>query len=193
MNNYEINKYHRKSIRLQGYDYSQKGMYFITICVKDKECIFGSISNGEMILNNIGHIVAHEWRNTSEIRDNVAIHDFIIMPNHLHGIIEITYNKNNQERVGDFISPKETIGSIIRGFKITTIKKIKDLIDPVGKNSHSSSNGNSMIEEWIINHLPQIWQRNYYEHIIRDYDDHQRIANYINTNPLRWDVDVFNH
>lgn len=66
-------------------------MYFITICVKDKECIFGSISNGEMILNNIGHIVAHEWRNTSEIRDNVAIHDFIIMPNHLHGIIEITY------------------------------------------------------------------------------------------------------
>ena len=50
-----------------------------------------------------------------------------------------------------------------------------------------------MIEEWIISHLPQIWQRNYYEHIIRDYDDHQRIANYINTNPLRWDVDVFNH
>ena len=89
MNNYEINKYHRKSIRLQGYDYSQKGMYFITICVKDKECIFGSISNGEMILNNIGHIVAHEWSNKTEIRYIVYIHDIIIMTNHFHGIIDI--------------------------------------------------------------------------------------------------------
>ena len=105
MNNYEINKYHRRSIRLQGYDYSQKGMYFLTICVKDKECIFGTISNGNMILNVIGHIVANEWENTPNIRDNIALHDYVIMPNHLHGIIEITYNKNNKEKISEFVSP----------------------------------------------------------------------------------------
>ena len=187
MNNYEINKYHRRSIRLQEYDYSQKGIYFLTICVKDKECIFGTISDGNMILNAIGHIVANEWENTPNIRDNIALHDYIIMPNHLHGIIEITYNKNNEAQVGDFISPKKSIGAIVRGFKIATIKRIKALMSTVGEND------NSPIEEWIINHLPQIWQRNYYEHIIRNYEDHARIANYINTNPLRWDEDMFNH
>ena len=187
MNNYEINKYHRRSIRLQGYDYSQKGMYFLTICVKDKECIFGTISDGNMILNVIGHIVANEWENTPNIRDNIALHDYVIMPNHLHGIIEITYNKNNEEQVGDFVSPKKSIGAIVRGFKIATIKRIKALISTVEENDSSP------IEEWIINHLPQIWQRNYYEHIIRNYEDHERIANYINTNPLRWNEDMFNH
>ena len=66
-----------------------------------------------------------EWENTPNIRDNIALHDYIIMPNHLHGIIEITYNKNNEAQVGDFISPKKSIGAIVRGFKIVTHKKDK--------------------------------------------------------------------
>ena len=193
MNNYYYNPdiHHRRSIRLQGYDYAQKGMYFITLCVQERECIFGTIFENRMFLNEIGQIVADEWVNTMNIRDNVIIHDFIVMPNHLHGIVEITYNKNDKCLIGEFVSPTKSIGAIVRGFKIATTKRIKNFITPVGANGNSP-NGNYPLQEWIINHLPHIWQRNYYEHIIRDYNDHERIANYINTNPSRWEEDMFN-
>ena len=200
MNNYYYNPdiHHRRSIRLQGYDYAQKGMYFITLCVQERECIFGTIFENRMFLNEIGQIVTDEWVNTMNIRDNVIIHDFIVMPNHIHGIVEITYNKNDECLIGEFVSPTKSIGAIVRGFKIATTKRIKNFITPVGANgnsplnSNSPFNGNSFQQEWIINHLPHIWQRNYYEHIIRDYNDHERIANYINTNPSRWEEDMFN-
>ena len=200
MNNYYYNPdiHHRRSIRLQGYDYAQKGMYFITLCVQERECIFGTIFENRMFLNEIGQIVTDEWVNTMNIRDNVIIHDFIVMPNHIHGIVEITYNKNDECLIGEFVSPTKSIGAIVRGFKIATTKRIKNFITPVGANgnsplnSNSPFNSNSFQQEWIINHLPHIWQRNYYEHIIRDYNDHERIANYINTNPSRWEEDMFN-
>ena len=181
-------------------------MYFITLCVQERECIFGTIFENRMFLNEIGQIVADEWVNTMNIRDNVIIHDFIVMPNHIHGIVEITYNKNDECLIGEFVSPTKSIGAIVRGFKIATTKRIKNFITPVGANGNSpngnspngnspngnSPNGNYPLQEWIINHLPHIWQRNYYEHIIRDYNDHERIANYINTNPSRWEEDMFN-
>nr|WP_314288660.1 transposase [uncultured Capnocytophaga sp.] len=198
MNNYYYNPdiHHRRSIRLKGYDYAQKGMYFITLCVQERECIFGTIFENRMFLNEIGQIVANEWVNTMNIRDNVIIHNFIVMPNHIHGIVEITYNKNDECLIGEFVSPTKSIGAIVRGFKITTTKRIKNFITPVGANGNSpnsnSPNANSPLQEWIINHLPHIWQRNYYEHIIRDYNDHERIANYINSNPSRWEEDMFN-
>ena len=198
MNNYYYNPdiHHRRSIRLKGYDYAQKGMYFITLCVQERECIFGTIFENRMFLNEIGQIVANEWVNTMNIRDNVIIHNFIVMPNHIHGIVEITYNKNDECLIGEFVSPTKSIGAIVRGFKIATTKRIKNFITPVGANGNSpngnSPNGNYPLQEWIINHLPHIWQRNYYEHIIRDYNDHERIANYINSNPSRWEEDMFN-
>ena len=82
-------KYHRKSIRLKNFNYSQAGAYFVTICTYDKEGVFGEIINGEMNLNDIGKIVELEWMKTSEIRKNVILDLFVIMPNHLHGIIII--------------------------------------------------------------------------------------------------------
>ena len=81
--------YHRKSIRLKDYDYSQAGAYFVTICTNDKGCAFGEINDGEMHLNDIGKIVESEWMKTGEIRKNVLIDEFFVMPNHLHGIIII--------------------------------------------------------------------------------------------------------
>ena len=127
MNNYYYNPdiHHRRSIRLKGYDYAQKGMYFITLCVQERECIFGTIFENRMFLNEIGQIVANEWVNTMNIRDNVIIHNFIVMPNHIHGIVEITYNKNDECLIGEFVSPTKSIGAIVRGFKITTTKRIK--------------------------------------------------------------------
>ena len=85
--------HHRHSIRLKGYDYSSNGAYFITICVKNRECIFGEIINGEMYLNDYGKIVSEEWLKTEKVRKNIIIDEFVIMPNHFHGIIIIDNSK----------------------------------------------------------------------------------------------------
>jgi len=121
--------HHRRSIRLKGYDYAQAGLYFITICVQDRVPLFGEIIDGKMALNTFGHIAWEEWLATEKIRDNIALHEFIIMPDHIHGIIEIKFQKkDSQSENGKFKSPSQTIGAVIRGFKIATIKKIKDII-----------------------------------------------------------------
>lgn len=89
MNKYNPHIHHRRSIRLKGYDYSQAGLYFITICCQDRICRFGNLVNGEMVLNEFGIIAYNEWLKTPEIRPNVELGAFIIMPNHMHGIIRL--------------------------------------------------------------------------------------------------------
>lgn len=210
---YNPHKHHRRSIRLKGYDYAQEGLYFITICCQDRAHLFGHIDNGEMILNAYGKIAHAEWQNTEQIRNNCRIHEFIIMPNHIHGIIEILFKKETENEIGKFQSPSQTIGSIIRGFKIATIKKIKDLIlkenlnpNPNKNNSNNPGEINfrstgelqfaptapTALTTEIIKSLNfKIWQRNYYEHIIRDGQSYQRISEYIINNPAKWQDDKF--
>ncbi len=89
MNQYKSDRHHRKSIRLAGYDYSQAGLYFITICCEDRICRFGQVENGAMVLNQYGQIAYDEWMKTPEIRPNVKLHEFVVMPNHIHGIIQL--------------------------------------------------------------------------------------------------------
>lgn len=205
MNPYNPHIHHRRSIRLKGYDYAQAGLYFITICVQNRECLFGEIINREIALNEFGKIAFNEWQNTIETRKNIALHDFIIMPNHIHGIIEITdiLNTSSEEKkeIGKFQSPSQTIGSIIRGYKIATIKRIKELIN------NNSSTGELQFAPTaptaptniapaapteIIKSLNyKIWQRNYYEHIIRNEQSYQNISNYIINNPAKWVEDKF--
>ena len=86
---YNPDIHHRRSIRLKGYDYSQNGLYFITICTQNREHLFGTISNGQMALNPMGEIAHTEWFKTASMRPNIRLHEFIVMPNHIHGIIEI--------------------------------------------------------------------------------------------------------
>ena len=86
---YNPDIHHRRSIRLKGYDYSQNGLYFITICTQNREHLFGTISNGQMALNPMGEIAHNEWFKTASMRPNIRLHEFIVMPNHIHGIIEI--------------------------------------------------------------------------------------------------------
>src|SRR5215210_2961095 len=88
--NPEIHK--RRSIRLKGYDYSQEGLYFITICVQNRKCLFGKIENDEMILNDAGQMVQTEWEKLTERFNNIELHEFVVMPNHFHGILEIVHN-----------------------------------------------------------------------------------------------------
>lgn len=94
---YNPDIHHRRSIRLKGYDYSSEGAYFITICTQNMECLFGEIVEGNIVLNDIGRIVENEWLKTSIIRRNIELDEFIIMPDHFHGIIVIneSYAKNN--------------------------------------------------------------------------------------------------
>ncbi|MCJ1805739.1 transposase [Flavobacterium covae] len=247
--------HHRKSIRLKGYDYSQAGLYFITLCCEDRAPLFGHIENGKMILNSFGEIALTEWYHTEQVRDNCVIHESVVMPNHMHGIIEITQKKGTEDEIGKFQSPSQTIGSIIRGYKIATIKKIKDLILENNKDIISTGesqfapnkgelNSASNIGELdfpsnkgeldfasnkgeldfasnkgeldfalstgelqfaptefaptaptaptaeIIKSLDfKIWQRNYWEHIIRNENAYHRISNYIINNPQKWEND----
>jgi REP element-mobilizing transposase RayT len=172
----------RQSIRLKDYDYSQKGAYSVTICVQDRKRLFGEVINGKMALNDTGNIVKNEWLNTSKIRPNIKIGEFIVMPNHIHGIIMVVGKHDDGRGVlqyaptphqfhsspQQFYSPSQTIGSIIRGFKSTVTKQIN-----------------------IIRKTPRapVWQRNYYEHIIRDSHELNKIREYIINNPCNWKND----
>jgi putative transposase len=193
--------HHRRSIRLKSYNYANEGLYFITICCKNKEKFFGEIHNGEMILNPIGKIAFDEWKQTQSIRTNCLIHEFIIMPDHIHGIIEITENQGEKDMIGKFQSPKQTIGSFIRGYKIATIKRIKDLLnfsnsinpstvelqfDPTTALQFDPTRQFERIAEKIKKLNFKIWQSNYYERIIRDQRAYMNISLYIKNNPKKW-------
>lgn len=206
--------HHRRSIRLRGYDYAQEGLYFITLCVINRDNLFGEVVNGKMHLNSYGQIAHDEWLRTAEVRDNIFLHEFVIMPNHLHGIIEITKNKGAREDNAGFKSPTQTIGSIVRGYKIATLKKIREYIKPQAEamdiepesNADRNTGGKSettckgeetckgelQFAPTVAPTLDTIWQRNYYEIIIRDEKAYHNISNYILLNPERWKEDEFN-
>lgn len=162
------------------------------------------------MLNQYGKIAFAEWENSINVRDNICLHDFIIMPNHIHGIIEIVFRKANKSAnelelapITKFQSPSQTIGSIVRGYKIATIKKIKDkILQEKGELSCMVTAKGELLctgelpfaptpTEKIIQLDFKIWQRNYYEHIIRHQQSYQHISDYIINNPSQWTNDKF--
>ncbi|MCQ2959399.1 MAG: transposase [Bacteroidales bacterium] len=172
-------KHNRKSIRLKGYDYSSAGLYFITICTQNRLHQFGEIKNGEMILNENGKIVNHVWDDLRNRFENILLHSFVIMPNHIHGIVQIVgvglcSTQNNGNFVNDggqgrAVAP--TVGDIICAFKSITTKLHNTLNDTPGF---------------------KLWQRNYFEHIIRTQKSYEIISNYIQSNPSKWSIDCMN-
>ncbi|NDV83121.1 transposase [Bacteroides sp. 51] len=150
---YDPQIHHRRSIRLKEYDYSKEGCYFITLCTINKECLFGEIKENTIILNKTGKLIIETWGWLQQQYTFMTIHEWTIMPNHLHAIIELkdTATKN--------------LGGIIGAFKTVSTKKFNQIITQ--------------------NNI-QLWQRNYYEHIIRDSRSYDSIINYIRTNPERW-------
>ncbi len=115
-------EHYRRSIRLKGYDYSQVGAYFVTICTRDKKCLFGRIVDGKMVLNGFGEVARDEWNETTNIRRNVELDEYVVMPNHLHGIIVVT-NSHGGTRprafmVESFGKPVPgSLPTIVRGYK----------------------------------------------------------------------------
>ena len=159
-------KYKIKSIRLQNWDYSWPGYYFITICTKDKQCYFGDVIDDKMILNELGYIVKQCWRDLPNYYNNCKLDSFIIMPNHVHGIIQINYSNVEMgfKPVSTGKIKRYPLSEIIRGFKTFLSRKIN-------------------LNDSNINFK---WQKSYYDHIVRGEDDLNRIRNYIQNNPLNW-------
>jgi REP element-mobilizing transposase RayT len=192
----------RKSIRLKGYDYSQAGLYFITICCDDMKHRFGRIENGKMILNELGQIAHDEWLNTLSIRKNVELHEFIIMPNHMHGIIvlngmgELHSPENNDYNIMDECDSPER--DVMDGNKTGEFKtgecKTGECNSPLRSSVGAIVRGfKSSVTKQIrlIGFDKKLWQRNYHDHIIRNEQSYLNIANYIINNPAKWEEDKF--
>ena len=165
----------RKSVRLPGYDYGQAGAYFVTLCSSSRLCLFGNIVVDSMNLNEVGEIVWGEWMRSAEMRTNMVLDAFQIMPNHLHGIVMFENTDFNATDVGahsraPFSRPPRSLGSFIAGFKSATTKRI---------NEHRGSAG-----------IP-VWQRNYFERVIREDEELTAIRQYIADNPAKWAEDVY--
>jgi len=160
--------HHRRSIRLKEYNYSQNGAYFITICAYNRKCLFGEIVHDVMVLNNVGLLVRDEWIKSFDIRAEIEMDEYIIMPNHLHGIVFI--NNWFDVKKGDRpVAPTgKSIGSFIAGFKSTVTKQINEIHKTYGT---------------------PFWQRNYYEHIIRNEKSLEQIREYVVNNPQTWQKD----
>jgi REP element-mobilizing transposase RayT len=175
-------EHRRRSIRLQGYDYSWDGAYFVTVCAQNRVCLFGDVVDGEMRLNDAGKIVRNEWLRTGDIRSNVELDVFVVMPNHFHAIVCLSNEPRRGDRlvaptIRDTVAPTMTgptgptpgsIGAILAGFKSITTKRINEM-----RNTPSAP----------------VWQRNYYEHIIRDGESLNKIREYIVNNPMQWAFD----
>jgi REP element-mobilizing transposase RayT len=186
----------RQSIRLKNYNYSQKGSYFITLVTQDRIHLFGKIEDGKMILNTVGKILEEEWRNTIQLRPNIALGEFIIMPDHMHMIITITAQMerkvDNEWIHSNPKSPSQTIGAIIRGFKGASTKKINLFLNSTGESQFAPPTESQFAPTTESQFAPtefyknKIFQRNYYEHIIRNQKDYNRIEQYIIDNPMNW-------
>jgi len=177
------NKYRIASARAQWWNYSNEGLYFITICTKDHEPLFGEIKSEKMVLSAIGEILKKEWLQSFEIRKELHCEEYVIMPNHIHAILQI---KNDEKTNGNqmvvethgraslqynngiaYRSPK-SISSFVAGFKSTATTKINQY-----RNKPK---------------LP-VWQNRFHDRIIRDFEEFHRIQNYIIDNPKNWTTD----
>lgn len=171
----------RKNIRLSGYDYSSEGLYFITICTHNHEPKFGYISNGIMILNEIGDVASMEWLKLQERYSSVQLLDFVVMPNHMHGIImleggNLTEMMDVEGRATARVAP--TVGMIVGAYKSLVVnsclKRYKKM---------------NIIHS--VSRMGDLWQRNYFEHIIRSEISLGVISRYIKNNPVNWEKDCF--
>ncbi|WP_417911458.1 transposase [Candidatus Electronema sp. TJ] len=186
--------HHRRSIRLPGYDYTSTGAYFVTICAKERQCLFGAIENGQMRLNDAGLIAEQCWRDIPLHFPHAALDEMVVMPNHMHGIVFIHDDNVGAKNLSPYsahepaetknLSPRfehqpagakdflplhgtsKTIGSIVRGFKIG-------------------------VTRWMRQHtdIYEVWQRNFYERVIRDEAELSGVREYIRSNPALWATD----
>ncbi len=179
--------HHRRSIRLKGYDYTQPGAYFVTICTYERGCLFGNVVEGKMALNPFGRVAATYWARIPRHFPYIELGAWVVMPNHIHGILIITDVTNDvEEPLPPFavegvdvnsLAPSKpplvgalsgSLGAVIGNYKSVTARRINTM-------RHISDG--------------LVWQRNYWEHIIRTPESHIKIEDYIANNPASWQED----
>ena len=163
----------RRSLRSPGHDYSQPGDYFVTICTRNRECLLGNVLAGRVQLSEVGQYVREEWAALPERFPTIEMDAFVVMPNHLHGIIAIKpvgalLAAPRSENGRGAASSAPTVGDIVRAFKSITAIKGNQMLDTPGR---------------------AFWQRNYYERVVRDDEELAHIREYVALNPSQWDID----
>jgi len=197
-------RHHRHSIRLPEYNYARAGWYFITICTQERDYRFGEIVDTEMRLNDVGLMIERWWRKLPDKFTSVMIDAYVVMPNHFHGIVAIEDNDdrhagehtgsplpnneiNDSHDVGadprvcpprnpDASNVRLTLSAVIQWFKTMTTNEYIRGVKQCGWPPFQG----------------KLWQRNYYEHIIRNEEDLNHICHYIAENPLKWSLDEEN-
>jgi putative transposase len=158
---YDPTKHQRRSIRMRGYDYTQTGWYFVTICAQGRECLFGNIIDGAFQANTYGRVVLEHIEAIASHFANAEIDVYVMMPNHAHVIIILNDSVTAN-------TPRPTLGQVVAYIKYLSTRHINELRRTPGA---------------------RVWQRNYYEHIIRDQASLDHIRAYIISNPSRWESD----
>ena len=161
--------HHRRSVRLRDYDYAQAGVYFVTINTRQRECFFGEAEDGDMQLNDMGIIAKACWEGIDQHCMNVILDAFVIMPNHVHGVL-VNVGAQHAAPLQSYQPTPGSLGAIIRSYKSAVTKNINQRLGTPGA---------------------PIWQRSYYEHIIRDESELRQIRAYIKQNPARWAEDEY--
>jgi REP element-mobilizing transposase RayT len=169
-------EHYRRSIRLRGYDYKQSGAYFVTVVTHHRECLFGKVVDGEMRLNKAGCMVQAVWQQLPAHYPGVECDAFVVMPNHIHGIIVLVGagpracpGKGQPQGV----APTLSLPDVVHRLKTVTTKRYADSM---------KKSGGSLF-------LGRLWQRNYFEHVIRNEPSLNHIRQYILDNPARWAAD----
>ncbi|MBU4268128.1 MAG: transposase [Acidobacteria bacterium] len=163
--------HHRRSIRLKGYNYSQNGVYFVTMCVQNRECLLGKVVDNKMVLNDAGTMIRSVFEEIPQFYPGAGIDIFQIMPNHVHAIIYVGADPcacSSGKGQPRGVAPTLSLPDIIHRFKILTTKRYMD---------------HAIQKNWQP-FLKKLWQRNYYEHIIRDKGEYDLIGEYIKNNPF---------
>ena len=160
-------------MRLDGFDYASDANYFLTIVTAGRSCVLGMVANDEVVLSPIGRIVEQIWLATPSIRQEVRLGPFVVMPNHLHALVELRTDAS-QQTVAPALAPlkgpgRRSIASLVGGFKAAATLECR--------------------RAGVIGPDQPLWQRNYYEHIVRGSDDWSAIEAYIDQNPQRWSED----
>lgn len=215
-------KFKITSNRFKHWDYSSEAVYFITIVTKERQCIFGSVEDGKMILNENGMIVENELLKSIKIRKNWFFHNWVVMPNHIHLLIEIQDVSNTKKSETQIVDTNTNVMQIVETHSSASTSSISTTIDsknlqtlstnfaethscaPLRKNgdelnfsrkSHSISSFVAIFKSITtkqINGQESIWQKNYHDHIVRNYKRFETIYNYIKNNPQSWDTDSIN-
>jgi len=175
-------KHDRRSIRLKGYDYSLPGAYFVTICTQNKRCLFGGVVEGQMRMNDCGRAVHEEWWRTETIRPGIRLDAWVVMPNHVHGIVMITRPPGGTPAAP---TRSESVGA----HSCAPLRKPRSMASIIAQFKASAAR---RVNEMLQSPAAPMWQRNYYQHIIRSDRELIRIRKYVATNSLHWPFDPEN-